>query len=399
MAANTASAVLVSSNPTNVLITGSFNLNFLTGFTKWTILPSIIPAILNFPVLLGMFWKQIPRKIVPLQDDPWSKLRDPTGAIFFSILMVVTVCVLVGTSFVPGHVVEVWMVTAPAGILAFLFDLGNDWWHYKHRESMQEQGLADEAAEMRPIDRTNSRASSMRRRPSFASRISSRLDTNNTSLTTTVAPNLSTKSDTPPSPLALKPSSSPQPSGSRTLISLIRSFNIRFPGTSLTISRLPIPLLPFAICEFILVRGLAQRYWITTFAHGFARAVSSPPAAVFFFGFVSACLFCSFCGSNIGATIILVEILRDPAFAQSEHVLADNKILLGSIYAVAVGSNVGAFSYVTASSLAGLLWQGLLKDKGIEIGAWKFAKVNFIPLLLQTTVACAVIVGELYWFA
>ena len=397
MAANTASAVLVSSNPTNVLISGSFNLNFLTGFTKWTILPSIIPAILTFPVLLAMFWKQIPRKIVPLQDDPWSKLRDPTGAVFFSVLMVVTVCVLVGTSFVPGHVVEVWMVTAPAGILALLFDLGNDWWHYKHRQEIQEQGLADEAAEMRPIDRTGSRASSMRRRPSFASRGSSKVDTNHTTAATTATPNPATKTEAEYQSSTLKPSSSPQETSGRTLASLIRSFNVRFPGTSLTISRLPLPLLPFAICEFILVRGLDQRGWINTFAHGFSKACPNPAATVFFFGFVSAMFLCPLAGTNIGATIILVEILRDPAFSQSENVLRDPRIMQGAIISVALGSNIGAFSYCFCGSLAGLLWRGLLKDKGIEITQTKFAMVNFLPLLLQITVASSIIYAQLFF--
>lgn len=306
MAANTASAVLVSSNPTNVLITGSFGLNYLTGFTKWTILPSIIPAILNFPVLLAMFWKKIPRTLVPLKDDPWSKLRDPLGAIFFSVLMVVTVSVLVGTSFVPGHVVEVWMVTAPAGILAFSFDLGNDWWHYKHQEMVVERGQADEAAEMQPIDRTGSRASSMRRRPSFASRSSqfNRSYTGATMNADTDQPSKehSTSSSSPP---ALKAEASAENHEPKTLVSLVRSFNVRFPGTSLTISRLPIPLLPFAICEFILVRGLAQRSWINTFAHGLARACPTPAATVFFFGFVSAAFLCPLAGTNIGATSTL----------------------------------------------------------------------------------------------
>lgn len=400
MAANTASAVLVSSNPTNVLITGSFGLNYLTGFTKWTILPSIIPAILNFPVLLAMFWKQIPRVLDPLKDNPWSKLRDPLGAIFFSALLVVTVSVLVGTSFVPGHAVQVWMVTAPAGILAFCFDLGNDWWHYKHQEEVVKNGQADEAAEMHPIDRTGSRASGMRRRPSFASR-SSKVDTRPTNATTT--PKIHEDADTEISPSPSPPDTKTEPttSGSepRTFTSLVRSFNVRFPGTSLTISRLPIPLLPFAICEFILVRGLAQRSWINTFAHGFARACPTPAATVFFFGFVSAAFLCPLAGTNIGATILLVEILRDPAFAQSANVQSNPKIMLGAIYSVAMGSNIGAFSYTFCGSLAGLLWRALLSDKGIEISQLKFATVNLLPLLLQTTTAMAVIYGELYWFA
>lgn len=206
----------------------------------------------------------------------------------------------------------------------------------------------------------------------------------------------STSSSSPP---GLKAEASAENHEPKTLMSLVRSFNVRFPGTSLTISRLPIPLLPFAICEFILVRGLAQRSWINTFAHGFARACPTPAATVFFFGFVSAAFLCPLAGTNIGATILLVEILRDPAFAQSANVQSDPKIMLGALYAVAMGSNIGAFSYTFCGSLAGLLWRGLLSDKGIEISQLKFATVNLLPLLLQTTTAMAVIYGELYWFA
>ena len=391
MAANTASAVLVSSNPTNILITGSFGLNYLTDFTKWTILPSIVPALLNYPVLLGMFWKQIPRKLTPLQDNPWSKLRDPTGAVFFSMLMVVTVTVLVGTSFVPGHVVEVWMVTAPAGILAFCFDLGSDWWHHKHRRVAQEQHITDQAAEMRPIDRTDSLTSRRGRRMS------------------TIVPPTSSGSDTGAIMINGADSASMQLHGKQmddgpqdgavTVASLLRSFRKRFPGTALTISRLPLLLLPFAICEFILVRGLAQRGWITVFARGFSNACTTPLTTVFFFGFVSAAFLCPLAGTNIGATIILVEILRDPAFSDSAAAKAEPRIMLAAIYATAMGSNLGAFSYTFAGSLAGLLWQGLLADKDIHINQLRFAAVNFLPLVIQTTVACAIIYGQLYWFA
>lgn len=387
MAANTASAVLVSSNPTNVLIAGSFGLNFLTGFTKWTILPSVIPAIVNFPILLAMFWKQIPQTLVPLQDNPWSKLRDPTGAVFFSTLMLVTVGVLVGTSFVPGHVVEVWMVTAPAGILAFLFDLGSDWWQQKQRRTIHERGLADAAAEMRPIDRTGSRTSSTRRRQSSTPPPSRRLPQHTLS--------------TNPSSAATKqasPDPDHDPKEPRTLTTLCRSLRQRFPGTAQTLSRLPLLLLPFAACQFILVRGLAQRSWIRTFAHASARACTTPLSSSFFFGFIAAALLCPLAGTNIGAAVILVEILRDPAFAEAAAVARDPRVRVAGIYATALGSNLGAFSYTFAGSLAGLLWRGLLRDKGVIVGPVKFAVVNLGPLVVQTALACAIIYGQVFWF-
>ncbi|KAK5083538.1 hypothetical protein LTR05_006041 [Lithohypha guttulata] len=392
MAANTASAVLVSSNPTNILITGSFGLNFLTDFTKWTVLPSIVPALLNYPVLLAMFWKKIPREIAPLQDNPWSKLRDPTGAIFFSVLMVVTVVVLVGTSFVPNHAVEVWMVTAPAGILAFLFDLGSDWWRHKQRKVAKDQGLSDQAAEMRPVDRSPSITSDIHQRHNaHPTQVHSKEDSTQTCSKGENTPVLSPSDD------KTVPTSTTDTSP--TLSSFLRSFKTHFPGTSLTITRLPLPLLPFAICEFILVRGLSQRGWINVFAHGFSNACTTPLSTVFFFGFVSAAFLCPLAGTNIGATIILVEILRDPAFSESPVARAEPRIMLAAIYATALGSNLGAFSYTFAGSLAGLLWRALLADKDIRISQAKFAVVNFLPLVVQTTVACAIIYGQLYWFA
>ena len=378
MAANTASAVLVSSNPTNILITGSFSLNYLTQFTKWTVLPSIIPALVNYPILLFMFRKDVPKKIVPLKEDPRSKLRDPRGAIFFSCLMLVTLAVLVGTTFVPGGAVQVWMVTAPAGIMAFLFDVGTDVWKPEMQRMISRRRSEVPATELQSMPTE----------------------------TVSADPSKTVEKDSDELTKAQQKTSPPRPSSKspqarerhRTVSSFLRYLAHRFPGSTRTITRLPIALLPFAMCEFIMVRGLAQRGWIHVFASGFANACTTPAKTVFLLGFVCAAFLCPLAGTNIGATIILVEILRDPAFAQSAAVQADNRVLLGAIYAVALGSNLGAFSYTFAGSLAGLLWRALLKDKGVHISQLKFALVNAIPLVVQTTLACAIIIGQLYWF-
>ncbi|KIW28567.1 uncharacterized protein PV07_08221 [Cladophialophora immunda] len=429
MAANTASAVLVSSNPTNILITGSFGLNYLTDFTKWTVLPSLIPAALNYPILLGMFWKKIPKTLTPLTEDPWSKLRDRPGAFFLSALMLVTVSVLVGTSFVPGHAVEVWMVTAPAGVSAFLFNVVNDWFHPEVGREIVRQQSRDSAAEMSEVDHRRSRpvqvhvsAGDQVREPSdledggLPSPKSSESaspsppipakDEDNTgnkhgsqpteSESRQLSPSLSGRDQSKNS----VPASKPNTKGDRTsLTSLLRGLASRFPSTAHTVSLLPIPLLPFAMAEFILVRGLSQRGWIRVFAIGFARACTSPAATVFFFGFVSAAFLCPLAGTNIGATIILVEILRDPQFMRSDNVQRDPRVLPGAIYSVAMGSNIGAFSYTFAGSLAGLLWRGLLAHKGVRVSQWKFARVNMVPLLMQIVVSSAIVLGEVYWFA
>lgn len=474
MAANTASAVLVSSNPTNVLITGSFDLNYLTDFTKWTVLPSLIPAALNYPILLLMFWKRIPKTLVPLTEDPWSKLRDRRGALFLSILMLVTVAVLVGTSFVPGHGAEVWMVTMPAGVTAFLYNVVSDWLHPEIGAEIMRQLSHDDAAEMRrpSMSRSVSRVSQQLQRTQSPSQqqqmqnlpVSSRTDPEapvrvnsnimngaaslplrstdpekaefshsqsqsrsptipaeetdddkiipSPSIPAASHDNEKSPSQPLPTPLDEKPSpetnhvQGPTPSAKATLTSLLHALSRKFPATANTLTRLPIPLLPFAMAEFILVRGLSQRGWMRVFASGFARACSHSPAiAAFFFGSISAAFLCPLAGTNIGATIILVEILRDPQFQAgissgtgAAGDMQSKRVMDAAIYAVAMGSNIGAFGYTFAGSLAGLLWRGLLADKGVTISQWTFAKVNAIPLIMQITVASAIVVGEVYWF-
>ncbi|KAI1614297.1 arsenical pump membrane protein [Exophiala viscosa] len=378
MAANTASAVLVSSNPTNILIAGSFSLNYLTDFTKWTILPSIIPAILTYPILMAMFRKKIPKILTPLQDNPWLKLRDRTGAIVLSSLMLVTVAVLVGTSFVPGHAVEVWMVTMPAGILAFLFNIISDIFSFRKQKTAAKQQSADPSAETDGIRRAGVNPTEQHPLGNSKERAEGEQES---------SPSINPEQQ-----------KYPEEDGA-TFMSVMRTLASRFPGTTRTLARLPIPLLPFAMCEFILVRGLQQRGWIAVFARGFANACTTPAKTVFFMGFVSAAFLCPLAGTNIGATIILVEIMRDSAFSGSPPALADPRILLAAIYSVAMGSNIGAFSYTFAGSLAGLLWRELLADKGIKVSQLKFALVNALPLLMQITTASAIVLGEVYWFS
>lgn len=48
--------------------------------------------------------------------------------------------------------------------------------------------------------------------------------------------------------------------------------------------------------------------------------------------------------------------------------------MTASIYALALGSNIGAVSFTFSASLAGLLWKRILAQKGIQIGALQFAR-------------------------
>lgn len=59
-------------------------------------------------------------------------------------------------------------------------------------------------------------------------------------------------------------------------------------------------------------------------------------------GYFIALVLCPLCGTNIGATILLVEILRDSNFTGAAQVLADPRILKGAIFSTALASNLGA---------------------------------------------------------
>jgi len=131
----------------------------------------------------------------------------------------------------------------------------------------------------------------------------------------------------------------------RTAESLWASFRRRFPTTSLTLTRLPVPLVIFGFAMFILVRALDSLGWIAVFATWAARVCTSPAKTVFFLGPLISWFLCSLFGTNIGSAIVMVEILRHPNFAQSAAVVANPNILRAAIYSTAISSNIGACSF------------------------------------------------------
>ncbi|KAK4045966.1 hypothetical protein OIV83_006477 [Microbotryomycetes sp. JL201] len=343
-AANIASAALVSSNPTN-----AFHLNFLTGFTANTIFPTLVTAIAGFALLVLVFAKihprakdtmfnktgqqYIPKHLLPPDVSPRSALLDPAGALFHSGLMAVTLGLLVGTSFLR---VEVWMITLPAGVLAFARDIASE---IRKQPDQQEQiEMVVPGTKKAEVSRRNS------------------------------------------------------------LPALVRAFKRRFPTTARTIAHLPFSLVLFAGGIFVLSRAMTTLGWTPIFATWLARICVNPPAAVFFLGYFVAFVMCPLFGTNIGATILAVEILRDPNFANAAHVVADRRIMHGAIFSTAMATNIGAFSWTLSSSLAGLLWVTILQQKGITVTNKDFAKWNMLFLPALSTLSSAAILLQTYFF-
>lgn len=87
------------------------------------------------------------------------------------------------------------------------------------------------------------------------------------------------------------------------------------------------------------------------------------------------------------ARVIQVWEVLDHPSARDRH---------GAIYALAIGSNYGAFSTVFSASLAGLLWRDILRQKGIVVRRSEFAKLNLALVFVAMLVGCAVLLAQIY---
>jgi hypothetical protein len=166
----TASSILVSSNPTNLVLSGAFQLSFVT-YTLNMIVPAIVTAAVLFPFLLYIIFPStdlIPYRIDlhTLGEDPLpstnaqggplsradelrleqlqqreQELReimnpflDKKGAFFGGALLTITLTTLLATNAAGLHP-GVYTMTVPAGTIMLVRDLIYDWGNrHKTRE-------------------------------------------------------------------------------------------------------------------------------------------------------------------------------------------------------------------------------------------------------------------------
>ncbi|GBE80853.1 hypothetical protein SCP_0305730 [Sparassis crispa] len=320
-AANMASVVLVSSNPTNLVLSGAFSLTFLT-YTAHCILPFLAAAVFVYPVLVvGLFRSPdlIPRSIdVIFEDiDTGVTLVDQKGAVFGSILVLITLGVLVGTSAIG---IPVWEVTVPPAVMMLSRDLHHDW--TRHRRLSLEK-LQSRPTSQPPVNRAAHESEiELHQIPSRG---------HQSSLFTA-----------PP----------------ETLLSwLTRYFgvvSVTFRTVTTIVERLPLALLPFAFLMFILVQALATKGWVEVLARWWAAWIDKTGVlgAIGGMGFL-ACIACNVCGTNIGATILLARVIQ--LWISNSSNIIDTRTRDGAIYALAFGSNYGfcdrkAFMFALCSS-------------------------------------------------
>lgn len=182
--ANVASAILVSSNPTNLVLAGAFNIKFID-YTANMVVPVVITAIVLFPCLLYIIFAH--ERLIPIQitmhelpeeirtrppvnpnipnargnaddiqdenptgeqgtllslEEIMNPFLDKGGAAFGAVLMtatLVTVLALNAASQSSGEHPVFW-VTLPAAFVMFCWDLGSGWVHRHETREIARKG-------------------------------------------------------------------------------------------------------------------------------------------------------------------------------------------------------------------------------------------------------------------
>ncbi|KAH8728428.1 hypothetical protein GQ44DRAFT_609262 [Phaeosphaeriaceae sp. PMI808] len=451
--ANIASAILVSSNPTNLVLAGAFQITFIK-YTANVIVPVIVTGIVLFPFLLYIIFHDeslIPSSILmedlppelknkkpvnpnipyakgeldererendPNSDEEQDKqlsleeilnpFLDKKGAIFGALIMAVTlitVLALNASSSGSGHERPVYWVTLPAAFVMVCFDLAMGWLNRVETRTIAHEGK--QRAEL---------ARAEVRRRSIAVVDADPVEPSDSS-NTTDAPNEKSQGQAANSygeqpDESIQESSGqehvpnetkiPQKRQQTTLASLINDTYAwaqqTFPTTMTVFHHLPLALVPFAFCMFVLVQALVTKGWVPVFAYGWDHWVekTGTVGAVGGMGFVSVIL-CNFAGTNIGTTILLSRIIQAwQEIHRRNGVPISNRMFWGTVYSMTIGVNYGAFSLAFSASLAGMLWRDILARKHIRVGGLEFARVNLPIIAITMVVGLTVLVGQIY---
>ncbi|CAA9967084.1 ArsB Na+-H+ antiporter NhaD [Pyrenophora teres f. maculata] len=442
--ANIASAILVSSNPTNLVLAGAFKITFIK-YTANIIVPVLVTGVVLYPFLLYIIFHDeslIPSsiKMEDLPDElknkkpvnpniPYAKgtpednerdtdepteeekvqgleeilnpFLDKSGAIFGAAIMAATLVTVlaINAASQSSHERPVFWVTLPAATIMLIFDLTMGWRNREETRKIAHEGR--QRAETAHAEREEARRRSLvQGSPDMA------LEEEPHSLSEVPAHILHTKAPEPTftatfSDQEKNPHLHNKPAPT-TLSSLITNrykwAQETFPTTMTVFHHLPLALVPFAFCMFVLVQALVTKGWVPVFAHAWDHWVekTGTVGAIGGMGFVSVIL-CNFAGTNIGTTILISRVVQA---WQEIHVRngipISDRTFWGTIYAMAIGVNYGAFSLAFSASLAGMLWRDILGRKHIRVGGLEFARVNLPIIAITMVVGLVVLIAEIY---
>ncbi|KAF8931624.1 arsenical pump membrane protein-domain-containing protein [Dissophora ornata] len=390
--ANIASMALYIGNLTNVVACQAYKISFLE-YSAWMLLPCIASVATCYVMLRINFRheKYIPKTLKSPDVDPRSCLVDPVGAVFgLSVLACSLIC-LIGTSF--AHV-SVWIVTGPFALLTLARDIWYDsqgkfkGTHTASLVSREDQAIVDNPGAGGDVSRIEQGLPEIAV-PEKAIVHPISLVSESEGLPDSIKEeNMSTTSeengDISVLPAVAALESSP-PAKKH-----ISAFERKLPLMHAIAIRMPWAILPFTFSMFVMVEGLSDAGWIAIFANWATKLIPNYIAATYAIGFISVLLCNIF--NNVPMTILVARILQHPNFVGSP--LATPEVVKGCLFALIVGSNLGACTTLI-SSLAGLMWDSVLRNKNCGVGFWNFFRWNMGVMPMVIFVALSVVVVEL----
>lgn len=392
-------------NLTNVVVCQAYKISFVE-YSAWMLLPCIASIAACYLMLRFNFRHEryIPKLIKIPMVDPRTCLKDPAGALFGLAVLGCSLVCLIGTSF--AHV-SVWMVTGPFAMIAF----GRDVWYDVRRYRKDQRGLGEvkEGEDGDEVDAVGLEDLEMNqvesRLPEIAVpgqsivlpvQIHSPMLEADQLKAGAVAPGkgaMTTADEvTIPFPIEVGSVWSMALSTRAAKNTLLGRFQRQFPLIHGIGIRMPWSILPFTLSMFIMVEGLSHSGWIAIFATWATRLVPNYIAATYAIGFVSVLLCNLF--NNVPMTILVARILQHPNFANSPLTIDQPAVVRGCVLALVVGSNLGACTTLI-SSLAGLMWDAVLRSKNSNVGFWNFFRWNMGVMPFVIFVALSVVVIEL----
>lgn len=73
-----------------------------------------------------------------------------------------------------------------------------------------------------------------------------------------------------------------------------------------------------------------------------------------------------------------------------------NRLFWGTVYALSIGVNYGAFSLSISASLTGIMWRTVLNKEGRHLGRLEFARVNLPIIAMAMLTACSILTAQVY---
>ncbi|KAJ1667333.1 hypothetical protein IW140_001934 [Coemansia sp. RSA 1813] len=383
VSANTASMALYIGNPTNIIASQANGIAFLQ-YSAWMALPFLGAVVAGGAILYIQCFSKVPRAIeIDLGIQPRSMLVRPRQAIFGAVILALCLITLSVSSFFG---VAVWIVTLPFGGVMLVVDAFVDLYLTRSSAAAIDTSTETETA---AAAISASDASNMLRIDGSPGTIdekqsSSQIMPISTEIQDSVAQTHELNEQT--STAKYSTTNGKMHRLKATAVRVLGVLVRRLPTVSAVLSRLPYNIVPFSIGMFILVESLSEQGWTPRLSWLLKHMCPSVAPAVFIVGAVTA-LACNIM-NNLPMTIIFTRALKHQIFAQ---VGASTR--RGALFALIVGSNLGA-NFTLVGSLAGLMFQGIARQKKRDIGYFKFLRWCLPILPIQLAVACAILTAE-----